>query len=42
MKKLPAAIAAYLPQETGRSDSIGCSGASVEIYGECVLKVQEA
>lgn len=40
MKKLPAAIAAHLPEESGRSDDLGCSGASVEIYGDCVLKVQ--
>ena len=41
MRRIPAAILPHMPAETGSPDRIGCSGATVEIYQDRVLKVQE-
>ena len=41
MRKLPAEIAMHLSEREGRNEDIGRSGATVEIFTDRVLKVQE-
>ncbi len=38
---IPQSILTYIQDKTGIADSIGCSGSSVTVFDDCVLKIED-